>query len=100
MIDDSISVGTLERLGATGFALIPNPADKYLDLILSGEKNAVSSVVLINQAGQVVLSQQVTIAPGGQVRLGIDQLPQGMYYVRLIREHGVSGGEAFVIQRG
>ncbi|HLP93046.1 MAG TPA: LamG-like jellyroll fold domain-containing protein [Saprospiraceae bacterium] len=100
MIDDSISVGVLDQWAEVRFALMPNPADKYLDLILSGEKNAVGSVVLINQAGQVVLSQQVTIAPGGQVRLGIEQLPQGMYYVRLIREDGVSGGEAFVLQRG
>jgi hypothetical protein len=71
-----------------------------LDLILSGEKSVGGSVVLMNQAGQVVLTQQVTIAPGGQVRLGIEQLPQGMYYVRLIREDGATGGKAFVLQRG
>jgi subtilisin-like proprotein convertase family protein/archaellum component FlaG (FlaF/FlaG flagellin family) len=100
MIDDSISVGVLEQWGEVRFALMPNPADKYLDLILSGEKSVGGSVVLMNQAGQVVLTQQVTIAPGGQVRLGIEQLPQGMYYVRLIREDGATGGKAFVLQRG
>lgn len=99
MVDDSISVGVSEQWGEVRFALMPNPADKFLEVMISGGGVANGWLALIDQAGQLVLTQKTSLMPGNLIRMEIDALPQGIYFLRIVREDGATGGVAFVIQR-
>jgi hypothetical protein len=63
------------------FKLYPNPASKFLILLLEQETNTVASVQIYNTLGQLMLQENGLSS--NQTRLNIEQLPSGTYTARL-----------------
>jgi len=61
----------------------PNPTDGYLNVEINSP--VVQSISLINNYGQVIKNNQVTIIDGvGYTGLDLTALPKGLYYVRVV----------------
>ena len=84
-IPKSVFVGISENEPTPGFEmsdLYPNPANKNVHFNLTTENNAAVTVNIMNNVGQVVLTENVGVMAAGNHRLSFDVtfLDAGIYY--------------------
>lgn len=80
--------GTDEPGNALSFMLAPNPAAETARLTLSEGLNSEAQVMLFNLAGQLMQSQTLP-AGATDLRIGMEDLPEGVYMVLLRGEHAM-----------
>ena len=96
LIGPDIPVGLkpLEK-AETGLTLYPNPAGDYLEISYIGSVNpgkAETSVEIINPGGQILSRHQFSSA-SNQISVGVQDLPTGMYFVRLKTGNEIKTGK-------
>ncbi len=64
--------------------IFPNPASDVLTIEMN--KNAFSSVTIMNEMGQVLIKEQLTLM---QTNVDIKMLPAGFYYLNLKGDNGI-----------
>jgi alpha-tubulin suppressor-like RCC1 family protein len=68
---------SIEKSNADTFSIVPNPAEKYLD-ILSTNNLIIKSIVIVDQTGKRVLEVNQNIS-----RLDISMLQSGVYFIKI-----------------
>lgn len=89
-------IGSTVQLAATNelnYTIAPNPATSVLTVNL--EKAEAVTLLVINQVGQNVLTQQSTDAV---TTLDVASLPAGVYFLAVVSEKGVMRTQRFVKQ--
>ncbi|SFE11800.1 Por secretion system C-terminal sorting domain-containing protein [Chitinophaga sp. CF118] len=74
-----IDVGTDEEKGVTIF---PQPADNMATIKFSNDWKGLTDITILNAGGYRVNRQTVSV-DGNQILLQVDQLPAGVYFVRI-----------------
>ena len=77
------AIGVLESQLENGFSLMPNPMTHSTLLKVSGDNIKNSQVRISNALGQVMLLQKLT---SNTIMITNENLPEGIYFVSLIRE--------------
>lgn len=73
--------------GAMTINLFPNPANNVVNLAISTEEAINGTVSILDLTGKVAYTSNLNVAAGQeQVSLSIDQLPAGVYLVRITSE--------------
>lgn len=77
--------------------LYPNPANTILNLSVSAEKQLTAMVVVYNQLGQVMVSENQILSKGvNKIELDISDLQESVYYIRLQAPEGKPLMRSFV----
>jgi hypothetical protein len=67
--------------------LFPNPANKVVNLAISSEEAINGTVSILDITGKVAYTSNLNVSAGeAQVSLPVDQLPSGVYLVRITSE--------------
>jgi YHYH protein/Secretion system C-terminal sorting domain len=80
---------------AVNFSMFPNPASKYLVLMIEKNSPANTRLEIINSLGQIVLKQD-NIQPAVQYVFDIAAYSNGVYYSRLINGNSVTVNKLIV----
>lgn len=85
IVDSCLSV---EELSDVNLIIVPNPASDYITISYNSGDNNVSQIALLTSDGKIVASKGVN---GNvlQETLNINDLAEGMYYVRLTTAKGI-----------
>jgi PKD repeat protein len=87
-----LSLGIEDNKETTQFAVSPNPASEQIQVIFSGdleERNV--HVHMYDLSGKVVYSEELqNLKAGSVVTIAVNRLAQGMYYLAMTTESGVS----------
>jgi hypothetical protein len=86
------SISGLSNKDVPGLRCYPNPVEKILTLEPLGK---LRSITLFDSTGKVMMEQSFQTAPG-QLSLNLDNLPEGIYFLRHIQENGSIGHERIV----
>jgi uncharacterized repeat protein (TIGR01451 family) len=86
-VEQSTAVGDGEAR-ADELVLLPNPASDVLQVLVNGAPGARVQVRVIDQAGRSV--RQVNAVAGTALRIGITDLPDGLYTVQAIGDGSLS----------
>ena len=65
------------------FALRPNPATDFIELIYNGEDSSTGDLVIHNSLGMVVKAMTIGLKPGSIVYFDTHGYPAGMYFVSI-----------------
>ncbi|MBL7782436.1 MAG: T9SS type A sorting domain-containing protein [Saprospiraceae bacterium] len=77
--------------------IFPNPADGYAQMNLEQEKSGHIHVSLIDMSGMLKWENAYDLEKGShQIDLPVEQLLQGIYFVRIISEDGQAGNAMLV----
>lgn len=85
--------GLEENSGNPGFGIYPNPAQN--ELYLSGQLRG-KQLTLNDLQGRIVMQQQIS---ENESKVNIEQVPQGVYVLRLLEEGGAVFVNKLLIQR-
>ncbi len=66
------------------FTIFPNPAKDHLNVKFTNVANQPVRITLINMKGQVISTQYAAGQGSQQVRINLDKLPAGVYFLRII----------------
>lgn len=91
----TLGVG-LDPGAATALQLFPNPAQDAVTVRLDGQQAARLDVMVYNPLGQLVLRQS---GEGTEVRLGLQDIPAGIYHVRVLADGEFCGGGKLLVRR-
>jgi hypothetical protein len=81
----SNALAASQTTAASKMTVFPVPAARQLVVQLAaGEKGGPAQVALFNKMGQQVLSQQAPVATGATLTFNTDNLPNGVYTLRLL----------------
>lgn len=69
--------------------VFPNPAQQYVQVQLSGDSPAQTTISLLSLQGQII-SQQTSFITNGVVSLDTKQLPAGLYLIHVVNEQHTS----------
>ena len=69
-------------------AVFPNPASEVLSVRVNFEEPTTSVLSLIDARGRVIRTERNGATPALQVTLDVNELPAGMYFVRLTDDRG------------
>jgi|FLOH01.1.fsa_nt_gi hypothetical protein len=84
-----IHVGTDEfSANDIGLSLFPNPCTDNLSITFSGLSKK-CTVSLLNNAGQLVTSNDINPTYQNILNINLEEFPSGIYVVRLVSEYGV-----------
>ena len=94
--------GTVELFKASEFiaihhtlnntlSLSPNPADNYISITLSAEKE-VNNIEVFNMMGDVVLQINIVYPTQNKIALDIHHLPAGNYVIKAIGNNQITSG--------
>jgi subtilisin-like proprotein convertase family protein len=86
----------LDASAATALQLFPNPAQDAVTVRLDGQQVAQMDVSVYNLWGQSVLHQT---GAGNLLRLSLQDIPAGMYHVRVLADEEFCGGAKLLIRR-
>lgn len=94
------SVGVQEIDNLNSLQVTPNPSTDYIQVEISLAERTELSVSVFNNLGQQVRTFDMQSYAGGenQVRLNVQDLPNGIYFVNLQSEEGLNS-KRFVVQR-
>jgi len=82
--DVVISVSIDELSNGKEILLVPNPANSSTTLRFTSSDNSEATLLVINQLGQVVMQQEMTIVNGqNEIQINTQELSTGMYTVVL-----------------
>ncbi|MEO5563673.1 MAG: T9SS type A sorting domain-containing protein, partial [Chitinophagaceae bacterium] len=70
------------------FHLTPNPSGDYSMLICDDKNITINSLILYNSAGMMVWSQKTPIIADNPVRIAVQQLSSGLYYLNIQTANG------------
>ena len=82
-------VSAKEPLGGAAWALQPNPASSYTQVVFSVEADEDLSLEVLDLAGRS-LHRQIVVPGTRQIELKLNALPDGILIVRLANKNGVS----------
>ena len=68
------------------FMLFPNPANDYVDIDLETVRYRAVDLTLVDATGKVIQQKKIASAPIEPVRLSLDNLPVGVYFIRIEAE--------------
>jgi hypothetical protein len=74
--------GTGENILTNQLRFYPNPADKWIRLALPDRNSGFNEVSLINMNGQELI-RRVAPFSGGELFLSTEEIPSGVYFLRL-----------------
>jgi hypothetical protein len=77
------------KAGLEAFNLYPNPAKNFVTLVADLKKETSAKIILVNMAGQTVAKVSLPISSQIRYELPLQNLPKGVYLVRLETEQGV-----------
>jgi hypothetical protein len=80
------------------FLVYPNPAGRAAFIMFNRELASEMTLELINHSGRMVYS---TVIPAGAIKreIQVDELPEGLYMIRLFTQQALSGTGKLVILR-
>ncbi len=78
----------IDKVDSDKLRVYPNPASSLINVEFSGVLNQDAKVEVINSVGAVVAMQPVADLAGVQ-HIQVDQLPDGIYYIRISTENSV-----------
>ncbi len=78
----TIGTGLIDRKSEQSMILYPNPVNNSLTVL----KNRGASLEVYNQLGKLVLNEEIA---GDQYSVSLNQLPDGFYVVRILKDGGV-----------
>jgi hypothetical protein len=81
--------GLKEPSSGPSFTVYPNPAKDYVEIGLDNGSEA-SSISLYSISGKLIESRDITGINDRTVRLGVSELPAGVYFVRMT---GITGSK-------
>ncbi len=84
--EEECSLVAVSPVWDNSFSVYPNPAADLLNIVASFSAH-VQEVEIVNIVGKVV-QQEKWNTPSGKMSLNIHDLPQGIYFVRLIDQNG------------
>lgn len=61
--------------------IYPNPVSEDLNVLLPGNHDKISRLILLNCLGQEVMEQLVTQDPAGKIALPLKSIPAGIYFL-------------------
>ena len=79
-------VGTNDLILAQSISLMPNPADRYIDLRVNGNMT-VKEAMVYNAFGQLIQTVELT---DNHVRIDLSGMAAGMYFVRVNGDNGTA----------
>jgi uncharacterized repeat protein (TIGR03803 family) len=82
------SVKKITAPGTLYFTVYPNPASDILNVSLSHSLNGTAMFSIVDIAGREIMKQASNINGKLNIQLNIENLPVGMYFVRLSSENG------------
>ena len=68
------------------YMIYPNPAEDYVDVDLDAARFRAVDLSIIDGLGKVLRQQKVKSAPIGPVRMNLEDLPTGLYFLRVEAE--------------
>ncbi len=83
IVESKIISGTVEQIQDLSVAIFPNPAKNLLYLAMSSNTQQEVSISLFTLEGKQVLSRTANVFGNQQISLNVDNLPSGMYFVRI-----------------
>jgi thiamine pyrophosphokinase len=83
-IDNTTNIKIIEK---NNFTIYPNPAKNNVQFTMNNEQLIGSRIEIVNINGQTV--KQFTVN-NLQCTINVEDLGKGIYFVKLISEHGVS----------
>jgi uncharacterized repeat protein (TIGR01451 family) len=90
IVDSQITIGTEDGDSPVEFALMPNPAGSFVQLILSAAKSETAQIAVYNLTGQFVSSSVWNLAEGmNQQVIDLNRLAPGMYVVQVRTSEGM-----------
>lgn len=92
VIENTISVDDINS--QYDFAIFPNPASSKITLSSINSTIRKGDVIILNQLGKVVFTERITNSISNEVN--IDQLPNGLYFLRLRMNGGSEVTHKFV----
>lgn len=96
-VETAAAATSAEERPESGFAVIPNPASGSIS-VRYGAAVAGALLEVVDRLGRVVTWETLTAAAGETVRLAADNLPNGIYALRLHTPAGVQSAAAVVVR--
>jgi hypothetical protein len=84
MVDNSVGI---IKNDLKGIVVYPNPTSDFLTI--ESKTNQIKQIIVINTLGIIVQEQEV-FEVNGELKLSINNLPKGIYYLKLTTEVGVT----------
>ncbi len=101
-MDGSISYSAIKEITLNGASILdvyPNPAKEQLNIRLNSINAAEATICVIDNLGRIVLTQQNDLANGlNTISLNTDNLPSGVYFIRIQDNFGNTRQSRFVIE--
>ena len=76
------------EIKSADFKLFPNPANDFINLVLSSATQRSYSIAISNMAGQIISQQQNNYGASNQINIA--NIPSGVYSISVSSEQGVS----------
>lgn len=83
LIGNAIPMVSVSDLQNDKFSIYPNPASKFLVIEFNKPIEQKSRIILYNSLNSEVLNLDIDINSGKFVQIPIENLPQGVYFIRL-----------------
>lgn len=78
------------------FEIFPNPVTNELKIVFSHDLNT-KKYVIVNLNGQVILEKNIyKVLAGDELKINVQHLPKGVYYLKLIGDYFDGLGKRFV----
>jgi hypothetical protein len=91
-----IRTAMLDETGNLSIRIAPNPADKILQVIFSGDiESGNAALKIIDVRGAIVLTKNLYINPGEKIALNVSNLSGGTYYLVIENRHGIMFNKLF-----
>ena len=96
IVDSEITIATDDDPSAAAFAIMPNPADDLIQVVMSADKADQAVVHIYNLTGHLLASSAWSLASGvNQKTLDISHYPSGLYVLQVKTAAGMRS-EKFV----
>lgn len=73
--------------------IYPNPAKSYVNIVLSSSENEIAMIRCYDMTGKEVFAQETEL--GLTTRIDVADLPQGLYFVRIIADNQILATQKF-----
>lgn len=90
---DLVSIDELASAKTLGFQFYPNPTEKWIHI--DSKQLVQGAIELISMEGRLLYSEEIN---GLSVDLNLEDLPVGMYFIRLVSKQGMVGLGRIVIR--
>ncbi|NQT76783.1 MAG: T9SS type A sorting domain-containing protein [Bacteroidetes bacterium] len=81
---------------ALPLSIYPNPVREILTIKIDQPKQAVFTIRIMNQLGQILMEQISTMDRSTEVNMNTSELDEGIYFLQLIDENGLAYSGKFV----